>query len=63
MINTSKNITEAVILARGLGQRMLPGGSSACGECDLPEAVQFGLSQLGPRFKTIPFRIGVRVEL
>jgi hypothetical protein len=25
----------------------------------LPEAVQFGLSTLGLRFKTIPFRTGV----
>jgi dTDP-glucose pyrophosphorylase len=29
------------------------------GEFELPEAVQFGLSKLGLRFKTIPFRTGV----
>jgi dTDP-glucose pyrophosphorylase len=32
---------------------------SARGEFELPEAVQFGLSTLGLRFKTIPFRTGV----
>lgn len=32
---------------------------SARGEFELPEAVQFGLSSLGLRFKTIPFRTGV----
>ncbi|HKF53595.1 MAG TPA: nucleotidyltransferase family protein [Candidatus Acidoferrales bacterium] len=32
---------------------------SARGEFELPEAVQFGLSSLGLRFKTIPFRSGV----
>lgn len=32
---------------------------SARGEFELPEAVQFGLSSLGLRFKAIPFRTGV----
>lgn len=32
---------------------------SARGEFELPEAVQFGLSSLGLRFKTIPFHSGV----
>ncbi|MFZ0211867.1 MAG: nucleotidyltransferase family protein [Candidatus Acidiferrales bacterium] len=32
---------------------------SARGEFELPEAVQFGLSSLGLRFKAIPFRAGV----
>lgn len=32
---------------------------STRGEFELPEAVQFGLSSLGLRFKTIPFRAGV----
>lgn len=32
---------------------------SARGEFELPEAVQFGLSSLGLRFKTIPFHAGV----
>lgn len=32
---------------------------SARGEFELPEAVQFGLSSLGLRFKALPFRIGV----
>lgn len=32
---------------------------SARGEFELPEAVQFGISSLGLRFKTTPFRTGV----
>ena len=32
---------------------------SARGEFELPEAVQYGLSSLGLRFKTVPFRTGV----
>lgn len=32
---------------------------SARGEFELPEAVQFGIANLGLRFKTIPFRTGV----
>lgn len=32
---------------------------SVRGEFELPEAVQFGLSALGLRFKTVPFRAGV----
>ncbi|HKV29256.1 MAG TPA: nucleotidyltransferase family protein [Candidatus Acidoferrales bacterium] len=37
--------------------RLVP--RSARGEYELPEAVQFGLTSLGLRFKTIPFHAGV----